>query len=627
MQMVIFGNHMNKFLLILSFFCISLGADAQYWQQCADYKIDFELNDKTHQFTGKSTITYTNNSPDELTHLFFHLYFNAFQPMSAMDVRSRLISDPDPRVGDRISKLKPEEWGHQHVKKIMVNGKQQSLLENETILEVTLDKPILKGQKALIELEFEGQVPVQVRRSGRNSTEGIDYSMTQWYPKLCEYDEDGWHPNPYIGREFYGVWGNFEVNITMDKKFIIGGTGVLQNPQEIGYGYIEESKVKKSNSSKFTWRFKAEKIHDFAWAADPDYTHTTAQIENGPLLHFFFQNDPIYGKVWNESVDLVKKGFQFLSDHFGKYPYSQYTIIQGGDGGMEYPMATLITGNRKQPSLVGVILHEAAHSWYQGILATNESLYPWMDEGFTSYASSEAFNTLFAGRIPGDHSDAYNGYLGIIREGKEEALSTHADHYITNYAYGTASYSKGEVFLAQLGYIIGKENLDKGLLRYFEEWKFKHPTDKNFVAVMEKQSGIVLDWYYEYFVQSTKTIDYKIKALYGQENKSMITLERIGLMPMPLDVEINLKNGERYMYTIPLDLMRGSKPKPEYNGKAWEIVNDWRWVDPLYTLEIPFSANKILSIVIDPFEGMADTDRDNNELILPTEPFNLIIER
>ncbi len=615
------------FTLIFLFVGIEFSGIAQYWQQSADYKIHIHLNDKTHQFSGTCSITYTNNSPDDLNQLFFHLYFNAFQPLSSMDVRSRLIADPDPRVGDRISKLKPEEYGHQHVKSLKVNGRVQQFQENETILEVSLDRPICKGQKAVIDLEFEGQVPAQVRRSGRNSTEGIDYSMTQWYPKLCEYDQDGWHPNPYIGREFYGVWGNFEVNITMDKKYIIGGTGVLQNPQEIGYGYIDEAKVKRPSGNTLTWKFKAEKVHDFAWAADPDYVHTTAQIENGPLLHFFFQNDPIYGKVWNESVDLVKKGFQFLSENFGKYPYSQYTIIQGGDGGMEYPMATLITGNRKQPSLVGVILHEAAHSWYQGILATNESLYPWMDEGFTSFASSEAFNRLFAGRIPGDHSDAYSGYLSIVKEGKEEALSTHADHYITNYAYGTASYSKGEVFLAQLRYIMGKENFDKGMLAYYDQWKFKHPTDKNFIAVMEKQSGLVLDWYYEYFVLSTKTIDYKIKALYGQENKSTLVLEKVGLMPMPLDVEIVLKNGDRYMYSIPLELMRGSKAKEDYNGKAWEVKEDWRWVDPFYEMEIPFSADKIDSIVIDPFEGLADTDRDNNTLAVPATPYNFIIER
>ncbi len=616
---------MKKILIVL-FTITAFQAQSQYWQQKADYKIDFKLDHNTHRFTGKEIIQYTNNSPDPLTHLYYHLYFNAFQPGSAMDVRSLSIADPDPRVGDRISKLKPEEYGHLHATSLKVNGQAVKFVENETILEVTLNQPIPAGGKATFEMEFEGQVPIQIRRSGRNSAEGIDYSMSQWYPKLCEYDRNGWHPNPYIGREFYGVWGNFEVNITIDKKYIIGATGVLQNPAEIGHGYIEESKVKRPKGDVLTWCFKAENVHDFAWGADPDYVHTTYQMKDGPLLHFFYQNDPVYGQVWKDGTDLVQRGFQYLSDHFGKYPYPQYSIVQGGDGGMEYPMMTLITGNRKTPSYVGVVLHEAAHSWYQGILATNEALYPWMDEGFTSYASGEAFNTLFAGRIPGDHSQAYSSYLGIIEEGKEEALDTHADHYVTNYAYGTASYSKGEVYLAQLGYIIGKENLDKGLLRYFDMWKFKHPTADDFIHVMELQSGMVLDWYNEYFVNSTKTIDYRISALSSNDKNAIVTIERKGLMPMPVEVEVTLKDGNRSMFYIPLDIMRGEKSGKDYNGQSWNTQPDWKWVNETYTLQLPYPASQIAEINLDPFEGTADTDRENNQLIIPADN-TMIIKR
>jgi len=604
-----------RFIFIIALAAITNATTAQYWQQKADYKIDFNLNSENHQFKGKETIIYTNNSPDDLTQLYFHLYFNAFQPGSAMDTRSLWISDPDGRVGDRISKLQPNEFGQLHVTSLLVNGKAQSLLESETILEVTLSTPIAKGAKATIELEFEGQVPIQIRRSGRSNAEGIDYSMTQWYPKMCEFDRNGWHPNPYIGREFYGIWGNFEVNLTLPKKYIIGATGILTNAAEIGYGYIEENKVKRANTETLTWKFKAENVHDFAWGADPDYVHKTAQIENGPLLHFFYQEDPAYMNSWKDGQELVVKGFKYLSDHFGKYPYPQYSIIQGGDGGMEYPMATLITGNRKVPSYVGVVLHEAAHSWYQGILATNEALYPWMDEGFTSYASSEAFNTLFAGRIPGDHSGAYDGYIAIVNEGKEEALDTHADHYITNYAYGTASYNKGEVYLAQLGYVVGKENLEKGLLKYFDMWKFKHPTADDFIHVIELQSGMVLDWYNEYFVNTTKTIDYAITGASSAKGKTNVMIERKGMMPMPVEVEVTLSNGKKEMYYIALDLMRGEKQKGNYNYD-WKILQDWKWVNTSYVLELPYSASDIQSVVIDPSEGMADIDRSNNELKL-----------
>ena len=194
--------------------------------------IDFD-SDK-HQFKGEQVIKYTNNSPDVLDKAFYHLYFNAFQPESMMDVRSRTIADPDRRVGDRISKLSKEEIGYQKVKSLKVDGKKVKYKIVGTILEVDLSKrKIMPGETVSLEMKFEGQVPLQVRRSGRDNAEGIDYSMSQWYPKLSEYDYQGWHSNPYVGREFHGIWGDFDVKITMDRKYTIGATGVLQNAKQI----------------------------------------------------------------------------------------------------------------------------------------------------------------------------------------------------------------------------------------------------------------------------------------------------------------------------------------------------------------------------------------------------------
>ncbi len=607
---------MQKTLLIAAISFLSLSSFSQRWQQRAEYKIDVELNHETHQYSGTQTLTYFNNSPDEITKVFYHLYFNAFQPGSVMDVRSRTIEDPDSRVGERIFNLKKEEQGWLHVKSLKLNGKAVTFFENETILEVKLDKPLAAGAKAVFEMEFEGQVPLQVRRSGRDNAEGIDYSMSQWYPKMCEYDEHGWHANPYVGREFYGVWGDFEVNITIDNSYIIGATGVLQNAVDIGYGYAEiEPKTKRIKGGKLTWKFKAQNVHDFVWAADPDFVHDKLQVSGGPLLHFFYQKDQEYGKAWQEMQSLAAKAFDFMSKNFGVYPYPQYSIIQGGDGGMEYPMATLITGNRKLPSLVGVTVHEAAHSWYQGVLATNESLYAWMDEGFTSFATQETMDYLFKQGMPGNHKSAYAGYLSIVQEGKEEALDTHADHFITNYAYGTAAYSKGEVYLTQLEYVVGTYNFRVGLLQYFNSWKFKHPNCYDFIRVMEKQSGMELDWYNEYFVNTTKTIDYAISMVEGKDNKTMVTVQRIGEVPMPLDVEVKYKDGTYETFYIALDIMRGEKPSDGYNGK-WNVQKDWNWVNPTYTIEIPKSVKQIESIEIDPSKLLADTERANNSLVI-----------
>lgn len=618
---------MKKFFLTTSAILIALIASTQSasWQQRAEYKIDVDLNDNNHQYKGKQLITYFNNSPDVLNKVYFHLYFNAFQPGSAMDVRSRTIVDPDGRVADRIFNLKPEEYGYLHIKSFKYEGRTLKTFESETILEVILDKPIAAGAKVTFELEFEGQVPLQIRRSGRDNAEGIDYSMSQWYPKMCEYDQRGWHANPYIGREFYGVWGDFEVNISIAKNYIVAATGVLQNPNEIGYGYAEDdTKVKRSSGEKLTWKFKAINVHDFVWAADPDYAHDKIQVQDGPMLHFFYQKNTDYVQAWKDAQPLMTKAFDFLSKNFGKYPYPVYSIIQGGDGGMEYPMATLVTGNRKLPSLVGVSVHEAAHSWYQGVLATNESLYAWMDEGFTSFATQETMDYLFRAGMPAGHTSAYNGYFDIVHDGKEEALDTHADHFVTNYAYGTAAYNKGEVYLAQLEYVVGTFNFRTALLNYFNTFKFRHPDHYDFIRTLEKQSGMELDWYNEYFVNSTKTIDYSIAGVMGETKQTKVILERKGQMPMPLDVEVKYKDGTYENFLISLEIMRGDKPADGYNGK-WSVMADWKWVDPVYELMIPKGISDIESITIDPSGLLADVNKKNNSIV-PANAVQFIID-
>ncbi|MDO8971549.1 MAG: hypothetical protein Q7U74_12720 [Saprospiraceae bacterium] len=198
-----------KYLLSISLSLLILSlVHGQRWQQRVDYQIQADMDVSKHQYKGTLRLSYTNNSPDTLDRAFWHLYFNAFQPNSMMDVRSRNIADADPRVGSRISKLKPEEHGWIKVKSLMHNGKSLQFETVETILEVALSEPILPGATTVFEMEWDAQVPIQVRRSGRDSREGIDYSMAQWYPKLCAYDEQGWHANPYLAREFYGNWGD-----------------------------------------------------------------------------------------------------------------------------------------------------------------------------------------------------------------------------------------------------------------------------------------------------------------------------------------------------------------------------------------------------------------------------------
>lgn len=598
--------------LVIGAFIANAQNNSSYWQQHVSYKMDIDFNVENYQYHGKQELAYTNNSPDTLKQVFYHLYFNAFQPGSEMDVRSRTIADPDPRVGDRISKLSPSEIGYIKVNSLTQNGAPVTYQVAGTVLEVALNKPILPGETVTFNMDFNGQVPVQIRRSGRNSKEGVALSMTQWYPKMAEYDFEGWHAHPYIGREFHGVWGDFDVKITIDADYTVGGSGYLQNPEEVGHGYQKPGqKVKKPKKGKLTWHFIAPNVHDFTWAADPEYLHDIVNMPNGTELHFIYKNNPDIIENWKKLQDKTVEAMEFFNRNLGPYPYKQYSVIQGGDGGMEYAMCTLITGERSFESLVGVMVHELAHSWFQHVLATNESKHEWMDEGFTSFISSLCMNQIMNQNKENPFENAYRAYLYLAKSGKEQPLTTHADRYEYNQAYGISAYSKGSVFLAQLGYVIGQENLMKTLRRYYDEFKFKHPTPNDFKRVAEKVSGMHLDWYLTDFAQTTNTIDYGVKEVAEQENKTVVTLERIGLMPMPIDILVVYNDGSQETFYAPLQMMRGEKSNP-YPNINRTVLPDWAWAYPTYTFTINKPKSSIKAVVVDPSQLMADINRDNN---------------
>ncbi|MEI6946272.1 M1 family metallopeptidase [Paraflavisolibacter sp. H34] len=653
------------------FFSLSLWAQGGYWQQKVKYTMTIDMDVAANRYAGRQKLEYWNQSPDTLDRVFYHLYWNAFQPNSMMDERSRRqgtvvfrkdlqgnpIGDWDPRVEDRIRQLKPEERGYETIASLKMDGRPQKWTLHETILEVKLDKPMAPGAKATFDMEWQAQVPLQVRRSGRdNPYTDVRYTMTQWYPKLCEYDKDGWHPTPYVGREFYGVWGDFDVTINIDPTYVVGGTGNLQNAAAVGFGYEEKGvKVAAPAGKKRSWHFVAPNVHDFAWAADPQYKHITRTIPGGPVIHVLYKAKPssyafeslsaetrstysndfaAYVKSWDEQWERVADAavtvLPFIEKTFGKYPYKQYSFIHGGDGGMEYPNCTMIAS----PSL-GTAFHEWMHSWYQGMLATNESLYAWMDEGFTEWATDrveayyqqqlrKASGTASVARHKADsveaqpsvmHAGIYGSYFRLAASGREEPLTTHADHFNTNYAYTNAAYSKGGVFLEQLGYITGAATLDRMLLEYYRRWRFKHPDVADFFRIAEKESGMKLDWYREYWVNTTKTIDYAIDSLWEAGGLTRVRLRDKGLMPMPIEVRVTFKDGSSEWHYIPLDLMFGRKPAEQGQQPRTEY-EAWRWTNAVYEIQTKKRLADISAVEIDPSQRMADVDKKNNKLEL-----------
>ena len=600
---------MKLFYLSLTFFFCSYLVQSQYWQQSVDYEMSVALDHETANYSGTQKLVYTNNSPETLHKVFYHLYFNAFQPGSEMAVQLKNSPDRNTRFKVDLDSLTEEQQGFLRVSNLTQDGVVLNPVNSETILEVSLNKPIPPGGSSTFKLNFVGHVPDVVRRAGKNSKEGVAFSMAQWYPKMSEYDSEGWNADPYIGREFHGVWGNFDVKIILDKDFMVAASGYLQNADEIGKGYSNK-KRSKTKKGKITWHFVAPQVHDFTWAADPDYIHDIHPGPNGVDLHFFYKNNPDIIENWKKLQPHTAQMMKYYNEKIGLYPYNKYSVVQGGDGGMEYAMLTLITGGRDYEGLFGVTAHELAHSWFQHVLATNETKHEWMDEGFTSFISALAENEILEKGLDFPLEESYRGYFSLASLGGEMPQSTNANRYYHNYAYERTAYSKGAVFLGQLGYLIGYDNLFSTLKAYYEEWKFKHPLPNDFRRIAERVSGMQLQWYLTDWTQTTNKIDYAITNVEDKGNNCKVYLKRNELMPMPLEILVVLKNGESEIHYIPISLMRTEKGNP-YPIK-WLVHPDWAWAHIEYSFLVDHPKSEIQTIIIDPSGLMADIDKSNN---------------
>ena len=610
---------MRKLLLTIVFSAISIFSFSQqnaYYQQSAKYKMDIDIDAQNFTYQGNQTLTYINNSSDELKVVYFHLYWNAFKPNSMMDQRVQSQGkNGDSRLQtngvSRLASIPKEEEGAQNIHWIKQNGKDLKFEIQETIMKVELNTPIKPNSSTTFTMEWDAVIPQQIRRSGRNNREGIDMSMTQWYPKIAEYDYDGWATFDYIGREFHAPFADFEVNIKIDKDYIIGAGGTLENPLEVK-GYDQNANIKSDSKNKATWKWTAKNILDFAFAADRDYTVESFTILDGPKIYYVYQKSE-KTQLWEESKPYVTKFFQLMNATLGRYAYPSYAFIQGGDGGMEYGMCTLMLGEgRTLEGLVGLMVHEGGHSWNQQMLAYNESVRPWMDEGFTSYYDDLIMHQLFPPKEPvaNPFVNSIKSYVNFTKTGKEEPAVWLADHHDGGNAYSIASYVKGEVFLVQLGYIVGEQNLSLIMKEFFNQWKMKHPTERDFLHIAQKTSGMDLKWFQHYWINTTKTIDYAIKNVKYEANSTTITLENKGSIPMPIDFSILTKDKKVVNYQIPMSMTHVWKTKDIYGD--FNTLDYWKWTQKEYTFTIPYNKSQISALGIDFSQRLADVNPEDN---------------
>ena len=609
---------MNMRLFILFSFIFSLSSAQQnaYYQQSAKYKMDIDVDAENFTYQGKQTLTYTNNSPDELKTVYFHLYWNAFKAGSMMDQRvggqgkngdSRLQKDGI----SRLASIPKTEEGAQNIHWIKQNGKDLKFEIQETIMKVELATPIKPNSSTTFTMDWDAVIPMQIRRSGRNNREGIDMTVTQWYPKIAEYDYDGWATFDYVGREFHAPFSDFEVNIKIDKNYVIGAGGILENPLEVK-GYDEKATIKTDDKNKATWKWSAKNMLDFAWAADKDYTVENFTVLDGPKVYYVYQKSD-KTKLWSDSKPYITQFFQLMNATFGRYTYPTYSFIQGGDGGMEYGMCTMILGEANSlEGLLGLMVHEGGHSWNQQIMAYNESMRPWMDEGFTSYYENLVMHQILPPKVATANPfvGTLNAYRNFVKRGIEEPAVWFGDHHDNGGAYSFASYVKGELFLVQLGYIMGEQNLSVTMKEFYNTWKLKHPTDRDLMHIAQKVSGMDLKWFQNYWINTTKTIDYGIKDVKYDANSTTVTLVNNGNIPMPIDFSILTKDKKVINYQIPLNMTHVWKKKDIYGD--FTTLNYWPWTQKEYTFTIPYNKSQISTLGIDFSQRLADVNMADN---------------
>ena len=607
---------MRLFILFSLIFSLSSAQQNAYYQQSAKYKMDIDVDAENFTYQGKQTLTYTNNSPDELKVVYFHLYWNAFKAGSMMDQRvggqgkngdSRLQKDGI----SRLASIPKTEEGAQNIHWIKQNGKDLKFEIQETIMKVELATPIKPNSSTTFTMDWDAVIPMQIRRSGRNNREGIDMTVTQWYPKIAEYDYDGWATFDYVGREFHAPFSDFEVNIKIDKNYVIGAGGILENPLEVK-GYDEKATIKTDDKNKATWKWSAKNMLDFAWAADKDYTVENFTVLDGPKVYYVYQKSD-KTKLWSDSKPYITQFFQLMNATFGRYTYPTYSFIQGGDGGMEYGMCTMILGEANSlEGLLGLMVHEGGHSWNQQIMAYNESMRPWMDEGFTSYYENLVMHQILPPKVATANPfvGTLNAYRNFVKRGIEEPAVWFGDHHDNGGAYSFASYVKGELFLVQLGYIMGEQNLSVTMKEFYNTWKLKHPTDRDLMHIAQKVSGMDLKWFQNYWINTTKTIDYGIKDVKYDANSTTVTLVNNGNIPMPIDFSILTKDKKVINYQIPLNMTHVWKKKDIYGD--FTTLNYWPWTQKEYTFTIPYNKSQISTLGIDFSQRLADVNMADN---------------
>ena len=590
---------------ILTLLCLNLSAQ-DYFQQEVNYTIDVELNDENHTLNGMEYIDYTNNSPNDLGFIWFHLWPNAYKDNSTALCKQKVENG-----STSLYYASENERGNINGLNFKVDGKivrWDYNPEHIDICKLILNKPIRAGESIRITTPFFVKIPdAKFSRLGHVDQ---SYMITQWYPKPAVYDNDGWHPMPYLDQgEFYSEFGSFDVSITLPSNYTVGATGDLQNIGEINrlnqLAKATDTITKFSDDLSFplsdlttkTLRYTQNNIHDFGWFADKRFHVLKGEVEvphtkEKVTLWTMFTNNE--ADLWKNSIEYMHDAVYYYSLWNGDYPYKQCTAVDGtisAGGGMEYPNVTVIGKSATAYLLEEVIMHEVGHNWFYGMLGNNERLHPWMDEGLnshnemrymrTKYPDYNMFLQFVPKRIKGILDLEYytnkqvSGELMYMMNawtGKDQPIELHSAEY-TEMNYGGIVYSKTAIVFDYLMAYLGEDVYDKCMQTYFERWQYKHPQPEDLRAVFEEISGKNLSWFFEDVIKTTKQLDYSIIGIQKEPKDLLITLENKGDIVGPVVIS-GVKDGKS-MSPLWIDGFEGKKVCRYFNGDYDHIRIDY----------------------------------------------------
>ncbi len=580
-----------------------------YWQQWSEYDIDASYDPESGTLTGRETITYSNRSPDSLRAVFLHLHDNLFDPAS---VKNR----PVPTTGGvTISSVK-------------VNGAELAAMSGRsprgyriagTIMQLPLAERLVPGGTLTLDIAWSLPVPPDgAPRGGRNDHAAF---ISYWYPQMAVYDDvNGWQLDNYLANaEFYFGYGNYDVSITVPDGYLVGATGTLQNSAEILSPAVQQRLAQAMAGDQevevvaagagadatvagadgnVTWKFRAERVRDFAWGTSKEYRWDATRANVGDIdsdgaddwsaIHSFWYSGGTSG--WSAGARYLKFSIEFLSDFLWPYPWPSMTAMEGpaSCGGMEYPMMTCIGPRRDTTSMFGVTLHETGHMWFPMQVGSDEKRYSWQDEGFTQFNEANGADLFWRGEAT-DLDDARRNYLAIAASGQEVELMRHGDLYPNYTTFGVASYMKTAMVLDMLRSLLGEDVFMRGFRQYGRDWQYKHPTPFDFFNSMEAAAGRDLDWFWQPWFFETWKLDQAVASVTPGGNGTRIGIEDRGLIPMPAQVVVTYEGGRADTLAVPVETWLGGATRA--------------------TITAGPSVSKV---EIDPGEMYADVDRSNN---------------